>query len=146
MLNLRPMFRRNKLWLRFCKSAFILNTTKNRCSYPEVFYWIGVTKVFTKFTGKFTPLPESLFQIHQKIRAQAFSCELSEIFKNTFFIEHHQAIASEIQPHFDYACLAWYSNLYIKLKNNIQTSQKRWIVSMYSWIKWDIYLKKKLKQ
>ena len=28
-----------------------------------------------------------------------------------------------IQPHFDYACFAWYPNLIKKLKNRIQTSQ-----------------------
>ena len=32
-----------------------------------------------------------------------------------------------IQPHFDYACSAWYSNLSKKLKNRIQTSQNKCI-------------------
>ena len=30
-----------------------------------------------------------------------------------------------IQPHFDYACSAWYPNLSRKLKNKIQTSQNK---------------------
>ena len=30
-----------------------------------------------------------------------------------------------IQPHFDYACSAWYPNLTKKLKNRIQTSQNK---------------------
>ena len=32
-----------------------------------------------------------------------------------------------IQPHFDYACSAWYPNLTKKLKNSIQTSQNKCI-------------------
>ena len=32
-----------------------------------------------------------------------------------------------IQPHFDYACSAWYPNLSKKLKNRIQTSQSKCI-------------------
>ena len=32
-----------------------------------------------------------------------------------------------IQPHFDYACSAWYSNLTKKLKNRVQTSQNKCI-------------------
>ena len=32
-----------------------------------------------------------------------------------------------IQPHFDYACSAWYPNLTKKLKNRIQTSQNKCI-------------------
>ena len=32
-----------------------------------------------------------------------------------------------IQPHFDYACSAWYPNLSKKLKNRIQTSQNKCI-------------------
>ena len=30
-----------------------------------------------------------------------------------------------IQPHFDYACSAWYPNLTKKLKNRIQTTQNK---------------------
>ena len=32
-----------------------------------------------------------------------------------------------IQPHFDYACSAWYPNLSKKLKNRIQTLQNKYI-------------------
>ena len=32
-----------------------------------------------------------------------------------------------IQPHFNYACSAWYSNLTKKLKNRVQTSQNKYI-------------------
>ena len=32
-----------------------------------------------------------------------------------------------IQPHFNYACSAWYPNLTKKLKNRIQTSQNKCI-------------------
>ena len=37
-----------------------------------------------------------------------------------------------IQPHFDYTCSAWYTNLSKKLKNKIQTSQKNAFVSVYN--------------
>ena len=30
-----------------------------------------------------------------------------------------------IQPHFDYACSAWYPNLTMKLKHRIQTTQNK---------------------
>ena len=32
-----------------------------------------------------------------------------------------------IQPHFDYACSAWYPNFFKKVKNRIQTSQSKCI-------------------
>ena len=32
-----------------------------------------------------------------------------------------------IQPHFDYACSAWYPNLTKRLKNRVQTSQNKCI-------------------
>ena len=37
-----------------------------------------------------------------------------------------------IQPHFDYACSAWYPNLSKKLKSRIQTLQINAFVSVYS--------------
>ena len=46
-----------------------------------------------------------------------------------------------IQSHFDYASSVWHPNLSKKMKNEIRAS-----VSLYSWIKWHIYLKKKSKQ
>ena len=33
-----------------------------------------------------------------------------------------------IQPHFDYACSAWYSNLTKKIKHRIQTTQNKCIL------------------
>ena len=37
-----------------------------------------------------------------------------------------------IQPHFDYACSAWYPNLSKKLKNRIQIHKTNAFVSVYS--------------
>ena len=51
-----------------------------------------------------------------------------------------------IQPDFDYACSAWYSNISKKLKHKIQTSQNNAFVYVYSYIKCHMYLKKNLKQ
>ena len=42
---------------------------------------------------------------------------------------HHLLCNAVIQPHFDYACSAWYSNLSINLKNRIQTMQNKCIRS-----------------
>ena len=36
-----------------------------------------------------------------------------------------------IQPHFDYACSAWYPNLTTKLKQRIQTTQNECIFKTY---------------
>ena len=51
-----------------------------------------------------------------------------------------------IQPHFDYACSAWYPNLSKKLKNRIQTLQNKCIRFFLQLDKCHIYLKKNLKQ
>ena len=51
----------------------------------------GVLKNFVNFTRK--PLCQSYF-IKKEAVAQMFSCEFSEIFKNTFFTEHFRATSS----------------------------------------------------
>ena len=51
-----------------------------------------------------------------------------------------------IQPHFDYACSAWYPNLSKKLKNKIQTSQNKCIRFCVRLDKISHNLKKNLKQ
>ena len=48
-----------------------------------------------------------------------------------------------IQPHFDYACSAWYPNL---SKKQFKLYKINALVSLYSQIKCCIYLKKNLKQ
>ena len=56
---------------------------------PEVFCKKGVLRNFAKFTGKhLCQRPASLLK---KTLAQLLSCEFREIFKNTFFTEHHLA-------------------------------------------------------
>ena len=49
--------------------------------------------------------------------------------KNKFFTPTLRRLLCNllIQPHFDYACSAWYPNLTKKLKNRIQTSQNKCI-------------------
>ena len=37
----------------------------------------------------------------------------------------HLLCYAQIQPHFDYACSAWYPNLAKKLKHRIQTTQNK---------------------
>ena len=66
-------------------------SSRRRCSVKK-----GVLKNFAKFTGKH--LCQSLFLnkvagdacnfIKKEILAQVFSCEFSEIYKNTFLTEH----------------------------------------------------------
>ena len=64
-----------------------------------MFYKKGVFTNFVKFAGKY--LCQSLFNkvacsgfIKKKTPTQMFSCEVYEIFKNTFFTEHNWATAS----------------------------------------------------
>ena len=66
-----------------------------RSSYPEVFCKKGVLENVAKFTGKhlcqilfFNKVAETL--------AQVFSCELCEIFKNTFFHRTPPVAASSL--------------------------------------------------
>ena len=49
--------------------------------------------------------------------------------KNKFLIPNLRRLLCNalIEPHFDYACSAWYPNLSKKLKNRIQTSQNKCI-------------------
>ena len=53
-------------------------------SLSEVFCKTSILKFFSKFTGKH--LCRSLF--FNKVEGLVFSCELWEIFKNSFFIHH----------------------------------------------------------
>ena len=68
----------------------------------EGFYKKGVVRNFAKFTRKH--LCRSLFfdkvrryrsATSLEERLQAFSCEFCEIYKNTFFAEHHRTTASD---------------------------------------------------
>ena len=78
-------------------------------SYFNVIYFIsvrkGILRNFAKFTGKH--LCQSLFfnkvgglrfatLIKKEALAQVFSCEFCKISRNTFFIEHFWATASDI--------------------------------------------------
>ena len=64
-------------------------SSHRRCSIEK-----GVLKTFAKFTGKH--LCQSLFFIKKETLAKVFSCEFCKIFKNTFFIEHLRASASDL--------------------------------------------------
>ena len=86
---------------RNCKSSHQRSSVKK-----------GVLRNFTKFTGKH--LRQSLFFnkvaggacnfIKKETRAQVFSCEFCEIFKNTFFTEHLRTTASETFMKFSKTC------------------------------------------
>ena len=73
---------------------------------PEVCYKKGVLKNFVNFTGKhhWQSLflnkiaglrPEACNLIKKEALAQVVSCEIFEIFKNTFFIQHLRTTASD---------------------------------------------------
>ena len=68
-----------------------LPPTRERKSYPEVFYNKGVLNTLSKFIGKHRC--RVLF-IKNETQAQVFSCGFREIFKNTFLTEQPQATAS----------------------------------------------------
>ena len=66
----------------------IRRSRHQRCSIKK-----GVVRNFVKFTRKH--LCQSLFNFSRKeTLVQVFSCEICEIFKNTFFTEHLRATAS----------------------------------------------------
>ena len=52
------------------------------------------------------------------------------LFRKTHFLTpslRHLLCNALIQPHFDYACTAWYPNLNKKFKNTIQTTQNKYV-------------------
>ena len=82
----------------------VLSLLRYRSSHPRCSEKISVLKNFANFTEK-TPV-RSLFLIKfqaglkacnfiKETPAQAFSYEVCEIFKNTYFEEHLRATASE---------------------------------------------------
>ena len=84
--NVREL--KDDFWLVFTEAAI------------WVFYKKGILINFAKFTGKhlrqslfLIKLPATLF-IQKETLTQVFSCELCEIFKNTFFTEHLRVAAS----------------------------------------------------
>ena len=87
---------------------FLTNrSSQRRCSIKK-----GVLKNFATVTGV---LPETLFYyscrpeacnfIKKETRAQVFSCEFGEIFKNTLFTEHLWTTASDKKLFFNLTTL-----------------------------------------
>ena len=72
----------------FVKELFSLTWSLQK-QPPELLCKKGVLRNFAKFTGK------HLCQRPVFTLAQVFSCEFCKISKNTFFIEHLRATASE---------------------------------------------------
>ena len=61
---------------------------------PEMFCKVDVLRIFAKIHRK-TPVSETLCNfIKKESLAQVFSCEICEISKNTFFLEHLRTTAS----------------------------------------------------
>ena len=77
----------------YIKDTVALGITQNlkKSDSLQMFYQIGVLKIFTKFTGK--RLFQSLFQIKlqalgkKRLRTGVFLCGICKIFKKTFFTE-----------------------------------------------------------
>ena len=75
---------------KFLRTPFLENTS--RSSHLQMFFKIGALKSFADFTGKhlrrslfFKKLQAQGLQLHnKKTPTQVFSCEVCEIFKNTF--------------------------------------------------------------
>ena len=73
---------------------------------------------------------------------------LKYLFRKKHFLTislRHLLCNAMIQPHFDYACTAWYSNLCEKLKNKIQITQNKCVRFCLNLIRWLIYHKMSLK-
>lgn len=54
----------------------------------------------------------------------------------------HLLYKTLIDPHFDYGCSAWYPNLSKNLKTEFKLPKNSAFLSVYSWLKWQIYWKK----
>ena len=71
----------------FLFQCYIIIPVKYYVSRPDVFFQVGVFKNFAKIHRKTTQVAQVLVEV--------FSYEFCDIFKNTFFIEHIGATASE---------------------------------------------------
>ena len=83
----------------FKKSFFIQNTSRSKCL--QVFFKIGVLKRFANFAGEhlcwrffLKNLQAEGLQLYLKGSTKVFSCEVCEIFKNTFFCRRPPVTAS----------------------------------------------------
>ena len=74
-------------------------SSHQRCSLKKV-----VLRNLTKFTGKH--LCQGLF-FNEETLTQVFSCEICEIFKNTFFAEHLWTTASRRRTYFGFLWGQW---------------------------------------
>ena len=86
----------------------------------------GVLRNFTKFTGKH--MCQSLFFnsfIKKETLARIFSCEFCKTSKNTFFIEHLRATASEVTLLSVY--ISWK-----KLRSHFFKASSEEVIAMYS--------------
>ena len=72
--------------LKSAKQSCCYDGKKDKSSRLQIFFKVGVLKIFANFTGKH--LCWSLASLLKKTSTQVFSCETYKNFKNTFFTEH----------------------------------------------------------
>ena len=96
----------SKLCSKLCFLSSMSYTAKVSCTWQkqplEVFFKKGVPKNFANFTGKHLCWRFFLIKLKvwrpatllRKTAAQVFSCDICEIFKNTYFEEHLRAAAT----------------------------------------------------
>ena len=89
-----------KVFMQWILTWNLMQCRRFRSSPPKVFCKIGVFKIFAKFTGKHffqsLILNKATGCILKETQTLKFSCELCEIFKNTFFTEHFQRLLLKV--------------------------------------------------
>ena len=66
-------------------------------------------------------------RIHGKKSIKKINGKTKFLYRQNRYLSHYlkrMSCNSLIQPHFDFACCAWYLNLTMSLKNRLQTAQK----------------------
>ena len=76
-------------------------------------------------------LDESMLGETMALRVtKKINSRLKFLYRKNWFLDvplHRLLCNALIQPHFDYACTAWYPNLSKKLKDKLQVTQNKWI-------------------
>ena len=132
--NIFDWFLENKLSIHFRKNKTksILFPTRNRKRKIGTLYTHhGVVKIkqYSKVTYLRSELDESMLGEAITLKViNKINSRLKFLYrKNRYLIPYLKRLLCNalIQPHFDFACPAWYPNLSIKFKSKLQTIQNR---------------------
>ena len=94
----------NVLNNNFCRTLFLF-----RSSRSQVFFKIGLLKNFANFTGKhlwWSPFLIKLLKTGSL--TQVLSCDICEIFKNTFFTKHFFTVIASVCSEYFWYRWSWF--------------------------------------